>query len=93
MTMDPTKEFILQTDASGFAIGPVLAQRQLWKGCLMERLLGFFSRKLHTVEARYPIYDRELLAIHQALEHWAYYVNSRLKITIYTDHAALQHVL
>jgi hypothetical protein len=92
-TLDPAADFILRTDASDHAIGAVLAQRQMWKGRVVERPLGFFSRKLHSVETRYPTYDRELLAIHDSLVHWQCYVQGQLKTTIYTDHASLQHVL
>lgn len=60
---------------------------------MVERPLGYFSRKLHSVETRYPAYDRELLAISANLEHWACYVHGRKRTTIYTDHAALQHIL
>jgi hypothetical protein len=70
-----------------------LAQRQQWKGKLIERPLGFFSRKLHDIETRYPTYDRELLAIHDSLVHWECYVQGRRQKTIYTDHAALQHII
>jgi transposase InsO family protein len=92
-TLDPDADFILRTDASDVAIGGVLAQRQMWDGRMVERPLGFFSRKLHDVETRYPTYDRELLAISANLEHWACYVHGRRHTTIYTDHAALQHIL
>jgi hypothetical protein len=68
-TLDPDADFILRTDASDTAIGAVLAQKQEWQGRIVERPLGFFSRKLHDVETRYPTYDRELLAIHDALGH------------------------
>jgi len=92
-TLDPDADFILRTDASDTAIGGVLAQKQLFEGRLVERPLGYFSRKLHAVESRYPAYDRELLAISANLEHWACYVHGRRRTTIYTDHAALQHIL
>jgi len=59
----------------------------------VERPLGYFSRKLHAVETRYPAYDRELLAISANLEHWACYIHGRKRTTIYTDHAALQYIL
>jgi len=59
----------------------------------VERPLGYFSRKLHAVEVRYPAYDRELLAISANLEHWACYVHGRKRTTIYTDPASLQHNL
>jgi len=70
-----------------------VAQRQLFEGKMVERPLGYFSRKLHAVETRYPAYDRELLAISANLDHWACYVHGRKRTTIYTDHAALQHIL
>jgi transposase InsO family protein len=91
--LDPEADFIRWTDASDVVIEGVLAQQQLWDGRLVERPLGFFSRKLHDVETRYPTYDRELLAISTNLEHWACYVHRRRHTTIYTDHAALQHIL
>jgi transposase InsO family protein len=94
-TMDPDADFILRTDASDSALGGVLAQRQAIPGTdrFVERPLGFFSRKLHAVETRYPTYDRELLAIHDNLEHWAPYIHGRKHTTIYTDHFSLQHIL
>ena len=70
-TLDPDADFTQCTDASDTAIGGVLAQKQMFEGTLVERPLGYFSRKLHAVEMRYPAYDRELLAISANLEHWA----------------------
>jgi len=92
-TLVPEGDFILRTDASDTAIGGVMAQKQLFEGRLVERPLGYFSRKLHAVESRYPAYDRELLAISANLEHRACYVHGRKRTTIYTDHASLQHIL
>jgi len=92
-TRDPVADYILRTDASDTAIGGVLAQKQLFEGRMVERPLGYFSRKLHAVEARYPAYDRELLAISTNLAHWACYVHGHKRTVIYTDHAALQHIL
>jgi len=57
-TQDPEGYFILRTDTSDTAIGGVLAQKQLFEGRLVERPLGYFSRKLHAVGSRYPAYDR-----------------------------------
>jgi len=53
----------LITDASGIAIAGALEQllNEDW------RLLGFYSRKLHNPETRYSTFDRELLAVHEAL--------------------------
>jgi len=68
-TVDPDADFILRTDASDTAIGRVLAQKQQFEGKMVEWPLGFFSRKLHSVETSYPTYDRELLAISANLKH------------------------
>jgi len=56
-TLDPDTDFILRTDASDTAIGGILAQKQMFEGRLVELPLGYFSRTLHAVEARYPAYD------------------------------------
>ena len=88
-TLDPEAGFIIQTDASDMAIGGVLAQRQLFEGKMVERPLGYFSRKLHAVEMRYPTYNWEFLAISANLHHWACYIYGRKCTTIYTDHAVL----
>jgi hypothetical protein len=42
-----------------------------------ERVLAYFSRKLHGAETRYSTYDKELLAIKDALKHWWYYLLGR----------------
>ena len=92
-TLDPEADFILRTDTSDTAIAGVLAQKQPYEGRLVERPLGYFSRKLQMVEARYPAYYRELLAFSANMEHWACYVHGRKHTTIYMDHALLQHIL
>ena len=92
-TLDPDADFILQTHASDTSIGGVLAQQQLFEGRLVERPLGYFPRKLHPVETKYPTYNRELLAISANLEHCPCYVCECRRTTILTDHAALQHII
>jgi len=93
VTLNPDADFILRTDASDTAIRGVLAQKQLFEGRLVERPLGYFSRQLHTVEMRYPTYDRELLAISVNLKHWVCYVHRCRHTTIFTDHTVLQYIL
>jgi hypothetical protein len=87
---DPERDYILHTDASNVAIGGVLAQKQPLgpEGRLVERPLGFFSRKLHDVEIRYAAYDRELLALHHKSMHWEPYLSNR-HTSVYTDHTSL----
>jgi len=92
-TVNPEADFILWTNASDIAIGGVLAQKQLFQGRMVEQPLGYFLRKLHTVETKYLAYDRKLLAISTNLEHWACYVHRRKHTMVYTDHVSLQYIL
>ena len=91
---DSERDYILHTNASDVAIGGVLAQKQPLgpEGRLVERPLGFCSRKLHDVETRYAAYDRELLVIHDNVMHWEPYLNNR-HTSVYTDHALLKDIL
>jgi hypothetical protein len=91
--LDPKAEFIVRTDASNFAIGATLCQMQPWGAKIVERTVSFFSRKLSATERRYPTYDREMLAICDALDQWRCYINPQKRTTIFTDHASLQHIL
>jgi len=88
-------EFLICTDASGFAIGATLRQMQ-WnpesESFPKERILGYYSRKLSGAETRYSTYDQELLAVRDAIEHWRYYLHGS-HFTVQTDHSSLQHVL
>jgi hypothetical protein len=47
--------YVLQTDASNFALGAVLLQNSY--------PIAYFSKKLIDAEINYEIYDKELLAI------------------------------
>jgi len=53
----------VETDASGHAIGRVLSQEQdgKWK------LIAFLLRTMQPAERNYKIYDKELLAIVEAI--------------------------
>ncbi|RAN66249.1 ribonuclease H family protein, partial [Bacillus sp. SRB_8] len=55
---DPNLPIILETDASDFALGAVISQRQL-DGKLHP--IAFYSRKLTAPELIYDVYDKELL--------------------------------
>ena len=61
---DLTKQFELKVDASGYAVGAVLMQRQE-DG--KRHPVGFYSVTLNPAERNYDIYDLELLAIVKAL--------------------------
>jgi len=64
---DVARPVIIETDASDFAIGAVLSQRD------EENQLHpvvFHSRKLQPAEINYEIHDKELLAIVDTFKHW-----------------------
>ena len=63
---DPSKEFILDTDASGVGLGSVLSQNQ--DGC--EKVIGYYSRTLSKSERQYCVTRRELLAVVEAVKHF-----------------------
>lgn len=53
---DDSNTFILQTDASGYALGSVLCNAD-------RRPIAYASRSLNKAECRYPTIEKELLAI------------------------------
>lgn len=81
---DFSKPFILQTDASDFAIGAVLMNHD-------KRPVSFISRIMKPEETRYGITDKELLAIVWAVKKLENYLTGQ-KFVIETDHKALQYL-
>jgi hypothetical protein len=67
------KQFELKVDASGYAIGAVLMQRQE-DG--KHHPVGFYLVTLNDAERNYNIYDLELLAVVKSLENWRVYVTN-----------------
>jgi len=80
----PTAALALVTDASTTAMGAVLQQRvqDVWQS------LAFFSRKLSPAQQKYSAYDRELLAIYEAMRYFRHMLEAR-HLTILTDHKSL----
>ena len=81
---DFTRQFIVTTDASQYALGAVLSQGD--KGA--ERPIEFASKQLNAAESRYSAIERELLGVVWAVEHFRPYVFGR-KFLIKTDHKPL----
>ncbi len=84
---DPDREFVVHTDASGYATGAVLMQK-FDEGL---RPIAFLSKKMKQAEKNYPIYEQELLAILHAMRAWRHYLGGR-HFTVWTDHQSLQYV-
>ncbi len=88
---DGRKQFILETDASDFALGGVLSQKDE-EGNL--RPVAFHSRKLNPAEQNYEIYDKELLAIVDCLQTWrSYLIGPAQPTLILTDHRNLEYFM
>ena len=83
--VDPTRTFVLCSDASSTAIGASLGQINTENQI---NPVGFFSRKLNTAEKKYSTFDRELLAIYLSVKHFKHYLDGTSFI-IRTDHKPL----
>jgi len=64
----PEVKYCPHVDSSQYALDAVLS---LVQGNT-EKVLGYFSRKLHSAETGYPAYDRELLGFQDAILYWKF---------------------
>ena len=86
---DPRKPYEVETDASDYAIGGQLGQRDE-QGKLHP--VAFFSKKLDGPRLNYPIHDKELLAIIEAFQEWRPYLSGTThEVQVYTDHKNLRY--
>jgi len=77
--------FKLSTDASDFATGAVLLQKDMQTN--LWHPVAFFSKLLDVHERNYEIYDKELLVVIRGLEEYRYYLEEHpYKIEIWLDH-------
>ena len=81
-------QFRVEADSSNFANGAVLSQLINGKW----RPIAYRSQALSPTERNYEIYDRELLAIVEALRDWRQYLlGAKHTFEIWTDHLNLQY--
>ena len=81
-------KFRVETDTSGHAIRRVLSQEQdgKWKP------IAFLSRTIQLAEQNYEIYDKELLAIVEALAKWRQYLlDAKKPFEVWMDHENLKY--
>ena len=85
---DPNKRYILDTNASLYAIGATLSQ-DFTDG---RHLIAYFSKSLLPAERNYDIYDRELLAIIYAVKAFRHLLlGAHHKFLIRSDHENLKY--
>ena len=77
----------LETDASDNAIGGVLRIQTPEKHFLP---VAYESRQLTDGERRYPIHDKELIAIVHCIQKWRCYLEGANQFQVLTDHKSLK---
>ena len=81
-------KFQVEIDISEHAIGGVLSQEYKGKW----RLIAFLSRKMQPVKWNYKIYNKEILAIVEALAKWRQYLlDTTEKFEVWTNHENLKY--
>lgn len=76
--------FTLHTDASGYAIGAVLSNKN-------GKPVAYASKMLNSAEKNYPTIEKELLAMVWGIRHFRPYLYGR-KFVVYTDHRPLVYL-
>ncbi|TYJ57537.1 hypothetical protein B9479_001855 [Cryptococcus floricola] len=81
------QQVYLYTDASNTGIGAWLGAGNLPDAVAP---IAYFSRSLIPAETRYPVHDKEMLAIVEALKEWRPLLLG-IPVNVMTDHATLRH--
>jgi RNase H-like domain found in reverse transcriptase len=86
---DTGRQFIMETDASNYAYGAVLSQKQEDN---KKHPVAFMSKSMTPAERNYGISDKEALAIVKALAHWRHWLEgTKIPISVLTDHKNLEY--
>ncbi len=88
---DPTRQFVVEVDASEVGVGAVPSQRATSDDKVHP--CAFFSHQLSPAESNYDIGNRELLAVKLALEEWHHWLEgSGVPFIVWTDHKNLEYI-
>ena len=80
----------MEADASDFASGGVLRQKQQGKW----RVIAYRSSAFSDAERNYEIYDKEMLAIIESLKGWRHFtMETSTPVSIFTDHNNLKYFM
>ena len=90
---DPTKPFVMSTDASGYAIANILSQpddpnNPLGPG----KVLEYNSRTMTDAEKNYTVHEQELLSVIVGFHTWTQYL-LHAEVHVVTDHASLKTII
>jgi hypothetical protein len=80
--------FEIMCDASDYAVGAVLGQRE----DKLPHAIYYASKTLLEAQANYTTTEKELLAVVFALDKFRSYLLGS-KVIVYSDHAALRHLM
>ena len=79
--------FFLEVDASDYATGAVLFQKDKDR---RPRICGYHLKTFNETKQWYKIYDKELTAIDRALANWQHLLKG-VEVYILTDHKNLMY--
>jgi len=86
---DYGKPFTLITDASDYVTGAILEQDNALG---RSHLVAYYSKSPQPAEQNHEIYNKELLAIVQALKHFCHYLQGNVhQMWIFSDHMNLKY--
>ena len=89
ITPNEDKSFKLETNASAYAIGAALFQKDE-RG--KRQAIGYTSKTLNAAERNYNIWDREFLGLIFGLTYWQHLLSrTKLPVKVFVDHANLLH--